>query len=435
LAATEKFIYSGTIISDSVKTINISGEIYNLDLKDSKTLVVNLPTQETLIVDNKSCSSKGIYTICLNETASIYFDIDLQEDMANGSIHIYKMMDNPAIVDIDRTISPVDVLIEEKIKLGIKLRNVGEETATNLHYEELIPNELKITTSDGCMITQEGQDFSKIFWDGELRKDELHKCSISLTPIGPIIYDSFGSISYYDGFKTIETDTYERSINVSEYKLKITTESNKKSYELEDIIIIDITLENIDDNNDIIINELKVDPSPGLLTYGSTDPFTERNNELTWDGKISSNDSKEFSFSLESRVERKYIFPIIVTYTIEGIRKTIEQNISFTMGDVEEEAPKATPTPTPIPIIQIEEEIEEEDIAEEEKEEEIDNEVKEKTNEIITNTENENNEDIKENENNTKEGLWDNLSPYLIMILEILLIYIIIRAIHNLKAR
>jgi len=171
------------------------------------------------------------------------------------------------------------------------------------------------------------------------------------------------------------------------------------------------------------------------LTYGSTDPFTERNNELTWDGKISSNDSKEFSFSLESRVERKYIFPIIVTYTIEGIRKTIEQNISFTMGDVEEEAPKATPTPTPIPIIQIEEEIEEEDIAEEEKEEEIDNEVKEKTNEIITNTENENNEDIKENENNTKEGLWDNLSPYLIMILEILLIYIIIRAIHNLKAR
>ncbi|MFH1642624.1 MAG: hypothetical protein ABIC04_07050, partial [Nanoarchaeota archaeon] len=104
-AADERQIYSGTIYSNQLNTINISNEIFSFSLSSAHDIVfITLPTNSIVIVKNDSCETTENYELCVTNSEFWYHNTTLDDDIYKASVKIYSFLLETTKIELTRTV-------------------------------------------------------------------------------------------------------------------------------------------------------------------------------------------------------------------------------------------------------------------------------------------------------------------------------------------
>lgn len=312
-------IYDGFVYSD--QEITAGGENFSFIFKfPFDKIVVDIPTEYRDIIVKNECETKDFYHVCYEYENFSYLDEKTDEHVYMARVKIYSLI---ADLSFDRTASEQELYFGEKTTISVDIENVGSRKATDVLYKEEIPDAFSIVKVSDCKI-----DGNLVVWEGNLNNNEKVSFTYVLQAKKEIDYSSVGELKYFTGVKNISVKR-KLEMEVFEPRLKIESNLNKKRVRVGNILMLNISLTNIDEDKKIIVKEFKLEIPEGLRVINSSENL-KNNKLLYWKGSLRpDNESKNFILNFLPTTTGTYEFNPQYTFYLDQIFKTNEQKIPF----------------------------------------------------------------------------------------------------------
>ncbi len=328
-AIDEKEIYSGTVYSNQINTINITNKTFSFALSSAHDrAIITLPTNSRVIVKNDSCETTENYKICVGKSEFWYHNATPDESVYKASIKIYQFLPETTKIELTRTVANTNFLIGEQTKIMVTLKNTGNVEATNIIYSDLIPISFAITQISDCVLYA-NSTHRIVKWYGSLKGDMEKKCSYKIKALQNTTFKSQAYISYNNGVEQVQANSKTSTITVPDYQLNMILTLDKNEVKLGQEANLNINLTNINNDNSITITSFKI-TIPNELDI-STPPkyLTQDYKELSWKGKLTKGETKIFNIKLKSKYIINYTLKPKASFIINNIRKEVEKSISL----------------------------------------------------------------------------------------------------------
>ncbi len=328
-AVDEKEIYSGTIYSNQINTINISNEIFSFSLSSAHDrVIITLPTNSYVIVKNDSCETTENYELCVTNSEFWYHNTTLDDDIYKASIKIYSFLLETTEIELTRTVGTTEFLINEQTKIEVTLKNTGNVEATNIVYSDPIPSSFAITQISDC-VAYANSTHRTVKWHGSLRGGMEKRCSYKIKALQNTTFKSRASISYNNGVKIVESHSDTSTITIPDYQLNMILTLDKNEVKLGQEANLNINLTNINNNNSITITSFKI-TIPNELDISTPPKYLIQDyKELSWEGKLAKGETKLFNIKLKSKYIGNHTLKPKASFVINNIRKEVEKSISL----------------------------------------------------------------------------------------------------------
>jgi len=328
-AVDEKEIYSGTVYSNQINTVNISNEIFSFSLSSAHDrAIITLPTNSRVIVKNDSCETTENYKICVGKSEFWYHNATPDESIYKASIKIYQFLPETTKIELTRTVETTEFLIGEQTKIEVTLKNTGNVEATNIVYLDPIPSSFAIIKILDCVVYA-NSTHRTIKWYGNLKEGTEKRFYYRIKALQNTTFKSQASISYNNGVEQVQGHSKTSTITVPDYQLNMILTLDKNEVKLGQEANLNINLTNINNNNSITITSFKI-TIPNELDI-STPPkyLTQYYKELSWKGKLAKGETQLFNIKLKSKYIENYTLKPRASFIINNIRKEVEKSISL----------------------------------------------------------------------------------------------------------
>jgi len=309
----------GTIkLGDMKLDITWTGDSALIDMGDER---IDIPLHE--------CLRMKPFDICLNETRLMkngkVVPDDINDPYVDTQMH-FIITGLLADLSLDRNFEKTTVKINEPILVTVSIKNIGDNSATDVVYKDSYPSGMKISNAKGCSIFD-----TDVTWEGTLTKGSITKCEYQITALKKKTVTSKATLEYYDGMKDVKkTDSV--GITIEELALDALLSMNKTKLTSGDIINLEMNLSNTK-TDEIKVKKLKlnVPKSLRLLDKG------ELTTSLEWKGNIA--DEKVFHVIFKAYRTGDFKANMSVAYEILDVSQQIFQEQKYTiMPDVTMEA-------------------------------------------------------------------------------------------------
>lgn len=197
-------IISGDYYTDDTFMLNDRIGIINVDSYEQVILDYD---NNFIVIDNATCRRVVNDNFCVT---SIEYDIGKEEKKASLSISYL----GPTVEPTD-SMNISDPKIGEGTKVIAKMENIGNTTAKNVTYINIIPPEIKAFKIRGSPVkiekfltwandTGKLQNMTKVSWTGEIAVSETRTLEYGLKPLKYVDTTFAAKVIYNDGRKKIE---------------------------------------------------------------------------------------------------------------------------------------------------------------------------------------------------------------------------------------
>ncbi len=328
-AVDEKQIYSGTIYSNQINTVNISNKIFSFTLSSAHDkVIITLPTNSYVIVKNGSCETTKNYELCVTNPEFWYHNTTLDDDIYKVSIKIYSLLLETTEIELTRTVGNTGFLIGEQTKIEVTLKNTGNVEATNIVYSDSIPSSFAITQISDC-VSSANSTHRTVKWYGSLKKGTEKRFSYKIKALQNTTFKSQASIIYNNGVKIVKSHSGTSTIIIPNYQLNMILTLDKNEVKLGQEANLNINLTNINNNNSITITSFKITIPDELDISIPPKYLTQDYKELSWEGKLTKGETKLFNIKLKSKYIGNYTLKPKASFIINNIRKDVEKSINI----------------------------------------------------------------------------------------------------------
>ena len=326
-AVDEKQIYSGTIYSNQINTVNISNEIFSFSLSSSHDrVVITLPTNSYVIVKNDSCETTENYELCVTNSEFWYHNTTLDDDIYKASVKIYSFLLETTEIELTRTVANTNFLIGEQTKIEVILKNTGNVEATNIIYSDPIPNSFAITKVSDCVLYT-NSTHRTVKWNSNLKEGTEKRFYYIIKALQNTTFKSQASISYNNGVEQVQGNSKISTITIPDYQLNMVLTLDKDEVKLGQESNLNINLTNINNNNSITITSFKI-IIPDELDISTPPKYLIQDyKELSWEGKLTKGETKIFNIKLKSEYIGNHTLKPKASFIINNIRKEVEKSI------------------------------------------------------------------------------------------------------------
>ena len=280
-------------------------------------IIVNMPNSDSLTVKNGSCEVIGFYDVCFLDSAFAYHDYEEDRDYYKAKVSIYDIIAN---LEMTRTISAANLLINEEAIIGISIINSGDREATNVKFTDKFPPPFVITSVSGCLAYGD-----EIGWDGSLNKLQEKKCSYTIKSIAAVNYTSKANISYFNGKETKYEYSDSKFFNIPDHQLNVKADLSANNAEINEKVRLDVKIQNNHSRYPIRVENFYIDIPIGLKILNTPALFEREYNKFKWRKTLEPLEEKESSIELNVEEKKKYVINVHAEYIINNVRNSIDK--------------------------------------------------------------------------------------------------------------
>lgn len=299
----EKFSSNGDIFF-------ISGQ------SDLEQFVVNLPTGNILSISGTGCYSKDGFIVCYNGTKEldwVNYSIDKEYWKAYINISKYSMGERGIIITKLYDYEP-PLLIQDPFIITLKLFNNATSAAKGIILKDLLPEGIRVTYADGC------EYFGRnIRWYGNLNSGVSHICTYTIEAITNVTYSTAATANYIldDIEKTAVSNLANISFSVPLLKLEPHISNN--TLKVGDIVFYQINMTNLDEEQDMSINRMRVNVPENIMILQYHPKFREESYGLSFKGILDKSETLDIWFSGSVMSEGNHSINTTIDYIIRGV--------------------------------------------------------------------------------------------------------------------
>ncbi len=267
------------------------------------------------ILEVAECAYRDNIKVCFDDV-----ELDVTDTVESITVSIYDI--TPSI-EITRTFSDTSLLLGDDTEVTVTLTNDGDAVATNVVYTDSYPSSIEVRSFDS----------NSAIWAGSISSGESESFKYKLRAKSVIEYESVATVSHvYDGKKITDESDSETIEVKAPYELDI--ELNKERAKRNELVLLNITFENKDDTDDLIIHDLEIKQSYLVKVNEFSDGFSEAEGVYTYSGIINEDDSESFMVKLysgrnaEHYIDISYDFKIGNIIVKDNIKKEFEVGLS-----------------------------------------------------------------------------------------------------------
>lgn len=259
ISFAESKIFSGTVITDTDKTVETYKFRFNYD-ETAKKAFVTTPTTN-MIIDHGSCKSNNVFKVCINSANFSYRNITTYQSYYELKVDIYKLTGS---LTTDLKATSTKLLQNEPVNATITIAN-----PTNLEVNDIDflfdPSNFSIIAAKGCTLSG-----NELRWKGTLNPNYDKACTaVLIAPPGAGTYSIGGKVSYFNGFEKENTTINAVSITVLPKQLKFTgvidNTTNFTAIEAGDSFHLNVSIKNTHESEEMSIVAIITLPSNTML--------------------------------------------------------------------------------------------------------------------------------------------------------------------------
>ncbi len=278
------------------------------------------------IIYEGDCVDESYIQACYTES-----EYDMYTSEYKVKIQIYS---ETADISLARTIEEDELYVGDETTITVTLENTGHNDATELLYQDILPNEIGIISTSNCQASA-----NTILFNENIDQGDTEIITYEIKAKEELDQTSKASLTYFNAKeqKNKTSNTFHITI---EHLLDIKTEFDEDEVEddnefyIDDEATLTINLTNLD-NQKLTINYLLIN-IPNSLIVEDTHPNTiseMTTNTFQLTGELDKESYDELTFDLKGKLSGKsYIF-IEGEYEKDGLRYEIEEKIDFEIKD------------------------------------------------------------------------------------------------------
>jgi len=267
------------------------------------------------ILELGECAYRDNLKVCFDDV-----ELSVMEEVEKLTVSVFDLV--PSIT-ITRSFSDTSVVLEEDIEVEVTLTNGGDTVATNVVFTDSYPISLEVRNGEN----------NKAVWTGSISPGETESIKYKLRAKSIVEYESVAEVSHiYEGNK-ITTESDSETIEVSApYGFEVGLDKDRAKR--NEVVVLNITFENKDENDDLKINSLVIEPSYLLKVKEFSDDLKEDGVKYTYSGSINEESSKSFMIKVYSGRNAEHYIDVSTDFRIgsmslkEDIIKELEVGLS-----------------------------------------------------------------------------------------------------------
>lgn len=326
-AKDKSLVYSETVYHET--KVNITEEEFTFNLISIERIFIDLPSGSGLTIRNESCELIEDYDICVNNTGLWYHDGILDQDFYQASVKVYQFLQDRANLNLTREITNTPVLIGDQTTINVNIKNIGNNKATGIIYQDPIPSVFLITQVYGCTLEKTNATHHTMIWRGTLNKNQEKSCSYTLLAQNQTTFESKASLRYDNQVEIITNESKTKTIEVPEYQLRIGYEIYDYMLKTNKDFTIGITLTNLNNDSEIRVQSFSVTIPSKLEIRSYSKKLLKSNRQLSLNDVLQPNTSIELNITLKSNVMDDFTLNPKAKYSINRIVKENEKKINL----------------------------------------------------------------------------------------------------------
>ncbi len=315
--AADESVFSGTIYDKEVK--DIEGKEFKFRVSEAG-ITVDIEGAG-VIVKTGGCKMRDSFSICVTNTSFAYKNITTYEDIYQAIIEIHV---KKSALTLSKNIEKEEILIDEETNVEIILENTADIPAEQVKLTERYPNEIFVSSPEGCSVS-----FNTIKFEGQVGPNKIRSCKYKIKGLQPIIYESEIKISYFDGFEEKEISSTD-TVTVLNYSLNVDFINEFDDITIGDEKNFSLILENINENGGISVTSFKLKIPDAFAIEQRPSDMKEKNNILTWTGKIEKNEKINLTGILTAKKSGSQIFEIDASYKAGKFSRKFNKKYRYT---------------------------------------------------------------------------------------------------------
>ncbi len=308
---------------ENKKAFTVDGIEYYIHAFDKLSARIDFLDGSSDILNIGECTIHDGYKICLwrvksgedvNFTASEvnkYFNITTQQWKLFPKIGIYKI--SSAIV-LTKTYDKTEFMVNEKIKVTVRVNNTGIESPGTAHYSEEYPPEISIIETIGCK-----QKNNNISWSGVPKYGGGNHFVYYIKAKKPIDYTQAAYLHIAG-----DTKEHKEKITVKSSQLLTKTEFSRKQLNIEDTSLITINFANQNKDEQITLDYRIYFPD-GLKKIDKTGWSTGKDDHYVYHDTLEPEENKTITFTIKAEKDDSYTIKEDISYEISGLKYSEER--------------------------------------------------------------------------------------------------------------
>ncbi|HII71763.1 TPA: DUF11 domain-containing protein [Candidatus Woesearchaeota archaeon] len=278
-----------------------------------------------VLVAKGSCETIGDMQYCVDDATTGYDD---ETGSSVSSIKLRVMEFGPE-VQISRSISEDEPLLNEDVTVTVTLNNIGTERATGITYEDKYPTEVKMQGSTVNRAINAAE------WSGSLDPGKSHTFSYTLKFEDFLKYKSKAKASYPYKSKLKIVYSKEVEFNVAR-TYEINTTISGRSFTNDDTIVYTVSVKNNGEET-LRVNPLMINLPDGFTVTKRDVGIEGTGKQLTWKGELSQGNSE--SFEIKFKTTKKGEFQIKTDFALTSgkfqFTDTTEEKFRVGISEIE----------------------------------------------------------------------------------------------------
>ncbi len=222
-------------------------------------------------------------------------------------------------IEIQRTFSATSPLVKEAVTVKVVLKNNGDKSATQVKFKEIYPLGLKTATSNNI-----------ISWEGNIGAGEEETFEYTLIPEEVLSYDSAAEVSYkHEGQEKTKKSSSQKIEVKKPFSIENTLSS--EAVEKEELAAYNLTIENKDESNRLVISRLEIDVPSQLTIVSVSEGLKREGSKLIFQGEIDKKKVKSFIVTVKSFRVGKFVVHSSALIKLAGISFAEELEKSFSV--------------------------------------------------------------------------------------------------------
>ena len=278
------------------------------------------------IIYEGDCVEESYIQTCYTES-----EYDMYISEYKIKLQIYS---ETADISLTRTIDENELYVGDETTITVTLENTGHNDATELLYQDILPDEVEIISTSNCQASA-----NTILFNEDIDQGDTETITYEIKAKEELDQTSKASLTYFNA-KEQKNKTSSTFHLIISHLLDIELEfdedevdTNNEFY-IDDTATLTLNLTNQDDQK-LTINYLLIN-IPNSLIVEDTHPNTiseMTTNTFQLTGELDKDSYDELTFDLKGKLSGKaYIF-IEGEYEKEDIRYNIEEKIDFEIKD------------------------------------------------------------------------------------------------------
>ncbi|MBN2454862.1 hypothetical protein JXB11_04945 [Candidatus Woesearchaeota archaeon] len=320
----EDQVFSGAVYTGGTYETSEGEEFTATILIEEAKVILRLPSA-SLVVENQSCTSNSYYYACVEGMSFSHYNYSLpSREVYTASLTISAAITE---VSMNHTISPKELLVNEKSNFSLIIKNEGTVKAENVVLEQEFSEIIDVFLLSGsdCELNH-----GVLEWKGDIDPAQRKFCYALLQANSPGSASSATNVDYYvRGAK--KSIAGAETITVLDYPLTIISNITKNlSIGEEALLSYNIST----DSENLTVTSLKITLSDGLFGIRSSGIEEKEKNVYELIGVFETGDEKIFNITVRAEGTGKQTVKADARVVVRSIIQTysIVDNITIDVG-------------------------------------------------------------------------------------------------------